>query len=318
MNRIMTNPYANKRVAILIEDGVEDVEFQVPYQAMKSAGFEVVVLGSRLDEKIKGKQGKVAIKPDSTTTQAEASQFDAVIVPGGQAPDTMRVDPSMVNFVREAIEQGKLVAAVCHEPQVLINGDLLKGKRATGFIAIRQDMINAGANYIDEPLVVDGNLLTSQQPGDLAIFTTAILSRLGYGGKEAQLPHENDTNAEWGKIADAWGGSSKKEIINALNQALAGERYAQETFEKYLDNTDNADLRSHLQEMIQHKQQTIQTLEARLDHLGEKPSLKTKAADAYAKLKTTLEGNNDLSLLSNALRISEIGVADAYNLRKQY
>jgi hypothetical protein len=93
-----------------------------------------------------------------------ASAFDAVIIPGGMAPDKMRRNPNTVGFVQDAMQQGKLVAAVCHGPQVLIEGDLLRGKQATGFIAIRKDMINAGANYIDEPLVIDGNLITSRQP----------------------------------------------------------------------------------------------------------------------------------------------------------
>jgi protease I len=90
------------------------------------------------------------------------------------------------------MELGKLIAAVCHGPQVLIKGDLLKGKNATGFVAIRKDMINAGANYIDEPLVVHDNLITSRQPGDLAIFATAILTRLGLEVPEQALPHESD------------------------------------------------------------------------------------------------------------------------------
>ena len=312
------NQAVNKRVAILIENGVEDVEFQVPYKAIQMAGAEVVVLGSRMDEQYTGKQGKLSIKADGTTTESLASEFDAVIIPGGMAPDKMRVNPNTVRFVQEAMAQGKLVAAVCHGPQVLINGDLLRGKKATGFIAIRQDMINAGANYVNAPLVVDGNLITSRQPGDLAIFTTAILSRLGYGGKDAALPDENDIHAEWWKIADAWGGSSKGDIVKALNTALNGEHYSQETLENYVKKTGDTELRSLFQEMIQSKQRTIQVLEKRLSDLGEKPSLTTQAADAYAKLKTALQGSDEMFLLHSALEITRIGVVDSYNLRQQY
>ncbi len=281
------------------------------------AGIEVTVLGSRMNEQYKGKQGKVSVEADGTTTEAIASEFDAVIIPGGMAPDKMRINPNTVRFVQEAMAAGKLVAAVCHGPQVLIEGDLLRGKQATGFIAIRQDIINAGANYVDEPLVIDGNLVTSRQPGDLAIFTTAILTRLGYSGKAA-LPDEKDTNAEWWKLADSWGGSNKNEIVQGLNTALAGERYGQEAFEQYAQKTSDAELRSLFQEIIANKQQHIQTLEARLDALDEKPSLPAQLADKYAKLKTVLQGSDEKSLLRTALGDIQTGVVDAANLMPQF
>src|SRR5256714_10826868 len=180
-----------KKVAILVEKNYEDSEFQIPYTALQEAGAEVTVLGSRMNEKYTGKQGKVTIEPDGTTTEARAEDFDAVVIPGGMAPDTMRTNMKTVRFVQDSVEQNKLVAAVCHGPQVLIEGDLLKGRRATGFRAIRKDMQNAGASFSDEPLVVDGQLITSRRPGDLPIFTVAILRRLGLSIKETHLPDEN-------------------------------------------------------------------------------------------------------------------------------
>ena len=312
------NNAVNKRAAILIENGVEDVEFQVPYKGLQMAGVEVVVLGSRTNEEYTGKHGKVSIQADGTTAEVLASEFDAVVIPGGNAPDRMRINLDTLRFVQEAMAQGKLVAAVCHGPQVLINANLLKGKQATGFIAIRQDIINAGAYYVDQPLVIDSNLLTSRQPGDLAIFTTAILSRLGYGGKDVALPNEKDPHAEWWKLADSWGGSTKSEIVKALNTALVGEHYSQETFEHYIKKTSDVELQSLLQEMILNKQRTIQLLEVRLDALGEKPSLTVQAADTYAKLKTTLQGSDELFLLRSALGITQTGFVDSYDLRQQY
>ncbi|HEY9848077.1 MAG TPA: DJ-1/PfpI/YhbO family deglycase/protease [Leptolyngbyaceae cyanobacterium] len=311
------NSIAKKRVAILIETGVEDSEFQVPYQAMKMAGFDAVVLGSRMNSTYVGKQGKVSIQPDGTTTEARPEDFDAVIVPGGLAPDTMRTNPNTVKFVQEAMAQGKLIAAVCHGPQVLIEGDLLKGKNATGFISIRRDMINAGANYIDEPLVIDGNLITSRRPGDLAIFTTAILSRLGYGGKEVDLPNENDVTAEWWKLADAWGGSTKGDIAKALNTALAGERYSCEAFGQYVEKSSDSRVKALLQEIIENKKQHIQMLEERLNALGEKPSLPAQAADTYAKLKTALQGSDEVAMLRRALGDIQTAVVDVFQLRNQ-
>jgi len=307
-----------KRVAILVENGFEDSEFQVPYKALKlTTGVEVVVLGSQANAEYKGKQGKVVIKSNGTTTETGPETFDAVIVPGGMAPDTMRVNPNTVRFVQAAMSQGKIVAAVCHGPQVLINGDLLRGKKATGFISIRQDMVNAGAKYVDEPLVVDGNLITSRQPGDLAIFTTAILSRLGLGGKSAGLPDENDREAQWWKLADAWGGSTKSEIVGALNQALAGERYSCETFEHDVDKASDPQLRSLLQEMIQNKQRHIQLLEDYLDLLGASDSLKAKAADTVAKIKSRVAGSDDAFLIRQTLEVIQKGVVDTFKLQTQ-
>jgi protease I len=308
------NHSGNKKVAILIEQAVEDAEFTVPYNGLKQAGMEVVVLGSRMNEKYKGKNGKLSIQADGTTTEAIAAQFDAVIIPGGMAPDKMRRNPNTVRFVQEAIQQGKLVAAVCHGPQVLIEGDLLKGKQVTGFSAIAKDIINAGANYLDEPVVVDGNLITSREPGDLPIFTTAILSRLGYGGKDAALPNEKDTSAEWWKLADAWGGSTKGEITKGLNNALAGERYSLEAFEKYLEKESDSEVNSVFQEIIANKQRHIEKLEIYLHHLDEKPSLAANIANQYAKVKTALTGSDDIYQLRSALGDVQTGIGDIGNL----
>jgi len=308
------NHSKKKKVAILIENDVEDSEFQVPYNGLKQAGMDVVVLGSRMNETYKGKRGKVSIQADGTTTEAIAAEFDAVVIPGGMAPDKMRRNPNTVRFVQEAIAQNKIIAAVCHGPQLLIEGDLLKGRKATGFIAIRQDMINAGANYLDEPLVVDNNLITSRQPGDLAIFTTAILSRLGYGGKDAALPDERDRNAEWWKLADAWGGSTKGEIVKGLNTALAGEKYSLEALQKYLEKESDTQIKAVFQQAIANKQRHIEVLETRLNQLDEKPSFAANIANQYAKVKSALTGSDDIFQLRSALGDVQTGIGDIGNL----
>lgn len=312
------NGRKGKSVAILIENAVEDAEFQVPYNALKQAGFEVKVLGSRINERYVGKQGKLAMQADGTTTEAFASEFDAVIIPGGMAPDLMRTNPNTVRFVQEAMAQGKWVAAICHGPQVLIEGDLLKGKNATGFFSIRKDMMNAGAHYHNQALVVDGNLITSRQPGDVAIFTTAILARLGYGGKEAALPEENDANAEWWKLANAWGGSTKGDIVKGLNTALTGERYSCQAFEHYAEKTTDPNFRSILREMIENKQHHILALEGRLNALGESPSLPASVADKFASLKASLQGTDEQFLLRSVLGDLQTGVVDINNLRMKF
>lgn len=312
------NHTPGKRVAILIENGVEDSEFLVPYNALKKAGAEVVVLGSRMNEEYKGKQGKASARPDGTTTEARAEEFDAVIIPGGMAPDKMRTNMKTVRFVQDAMNHNIWVAAVCHGPQVLIEGDLLRGKNATGFRAIRKDMQNAGAHYIDEPLVVDGNLITSRRPGDLPIFTTTILSRLGLSIPDTTLPDTSDRDAGWWKLGEEWGGSSKQEIVSAINTAIAGERYALEAFENYMDRVSDNEIRSLFRDICTTKRHHVQTLEARLAVLGETESLQAVASGAVATLKGWIQTNNDeLEILRRALGDLQTGVVDTYALRNK-
>lgn len=307
-----------KRVAILIENNVEDVEFQIPYKALQQAGAEVAVLGSRTNETYTGKQGKLSIKADATTTDRRASDFDAVIIPGGQAPDTMRTNMKTVRFVSDALEQGKLVAAICHGPQVLIEGDLLKGKRATGFRAIRKDMQNAGANYVDESLVIDGNLLTSRRPGDLAIFTSAIINRLGLTITGTMLPVETDTdNPRLYEFAETWGGSTKDEIITDINTAIRGERYGHEAFEKYAEKATDPDVKAAFQSIVATKASHISMLENRLSQLGGELTLGAAGSGAWATLKSWFQGSNDTSILQRAIGDLQTGVVDAYNLRNK-
>jgi protease I len=307
-----------KKVAILVEQGVEDLEFIVPCNGLKQAGIEVIVLGSRMNEKYKGKRGKLSVQADGTTTETVVDEFAAVVIPGGIAPDKMRRNCNTVCFVREAMKKGKLIAAVCHGPQVLIEGDLLKGKQVTGFTAIHKDITNAGANYLDEPVVVDDNLITSREPGDLAIFTTALLNRLGYGGKDANLPNEKDTSAEWWKLADAWGGSTKNEIVKGLNTALGGERYSLEALEKYLEKESDQELKNLFQEMINNKQRHIQKLETYLHRLHEQPSFAANIANQYAKVKSALTGSDDIYQLRCALGDVQTGIGDISNLSTMY
>lgn len=317
----MTNSHNDsrkKKVAILIENEVEDLEFTIPCNGLKQGGMEVVVLGSRMNERYKGKRGKLAVQPDATTTEAIAGEFDAVVIPGGMAPDKMRRNPNTVRFVQEAMSQGKWIAAICHGPQLLIEADLLSGRKATGFSSIRRDIINAGGNYLDQPLVVDKNLITSREPGDLAIFTTALLSRLGYGGKDAALPDEQDTRAEWWKLADAWGGSTKGDITKGLNTALSGERYSLEALEQYAEKESNPEVISLFQEMIANRQGHIEKLETYLDRLGEKPSLVANIANQYAKVKSALTGSDDIYQLRCALGDVQTGIGDIGNLSAMY
>ena len=307
-----------KRVALLIEQQVEDSEFQMPYNALKKAGANVVVLGSRMNEEYKGKQGNVSLKADATTTEVLAKDFDAVIIPGGMAPDVMRTNRNTVRFVADAIAQGKWVAAICHGPQLLIEGDLVRGKRVTGFKAIRKDLQNAGAIVFDAPLIVDGNLITSRRPGDLPIFTTAILKRLGLSVPDTTLPDETDGAAGWWNLGEAWGGSNRSDIVQGLQTAIAGEQYGFVAFEHYAENATDEEMSRVFLAICTTRQRHIALLDDRLGVLGETRSLQSAASGASAHLKTWLQfSRGDANLLRRALGDLQTGVIDMYKLRNK-
>jgi protease I len=167
-----------KRIAILAEDDFEDSELIEPMRSMKNAGAKVVIVGSGSQQTYKGKRGNATIGVDATADNVKAEDFDAVIVPGGHAPDKMRLHQSMVNLVRKANELGKVVAAICHGPQLLISADIVKGRRLTSWPSVALDLRNAGAEWVDAPVVQDGNLITSRKPADLPRFNKAIIEAL--------------------------------------------------------------------------------------------------------------------------------------------
>ena len=167
-----------KRIAILAEEGFEDSEVIEPMRAMKDAGARVVVVGSGSQESYQGKRGKATIKADVTADKVSAEDFDAIIIPGGYASERMRLHQSMVDLIRKAHDSGKVVAAICHGPQLLISADIVRGRRVTSWPSVAVDLKNAGADWTDEPLVQDGNLITSRKPADLPRFNKAIIEAM--------------------------------------------------------------------------------------------------------------------------------------------
>ena len=165
-----------RRVAILVEDLYQDQEVWYPYYRLKEAGAEVVIVGTGKKE-YKSKHG-YPISPHATAEQVSASDFDGVIIPGGYAPDILRRFPAVVQFVKEANQQGKVIGAICHAGWVLCSADVLRGKTATCFLAIKDDVVNAGAAYVDQDVVRDGNLITSRKPDDLPAFMRTIIDAL--------------------------------------------------------------------------------------------------------------------------------------------
>jgi len=167
-----------KRVAILAEEDFEDTELMEPMRAMKDAGATVVIVGSGSKKSYKGKRGSAEVKADATADEVDVSDFDAVVIPGGYAPDKMRLHRPMIDLVQKAHAAGKIIAAVCHGPQLLISAEIVKGRRMTSWPSVAIDLRNAGAIWVDEPVVRDGNIITSRKPSDLPQFDEAIIAAL--------------------------------------------------------------------------------------------------------------------------------------------
>jgi protease I len=166
------------KVAMPVGEGFEDSELSRPCESLKEAGHEVVILGVERGARVWGKNGKTMATIDATPDQLDPATFDALVIPGGQSPDHLRIHPSMVSFVRRFGESNKTIAAICHGPQLLIEADLVEGREVTSWPSVRKDLENAGARWVDRAVVEDDNLITSRRPEDLDAFCAAILARL--------------------------------------------------------------------------------------------------------------------------------------------
>lgn len=162
-----------KRAAVLVEQQYQEMEVWYPVYRLREAGCKVSLVGPEAGKTYPSKLGYPA-KADHDLTEVGSEDFDVVVIPGGFAPDFIRRAPAMIRLVSEMAEQGKVVAAICHGPWVLCSTQALKGKKATCFFAIKDDVINAGAHYVDEEVVRDGNIITSRKPDDLPAFMQAI------------------------------------------------------------------------------------------------------------------------------------------------
>lgn len=166
-----------KKIAILVENIYEDMEVWYPLFRLKEEGYDVKTIGSGTAKEYKGKYGYPIIV-DMDIQKANPEEFDAVVIPGGFSPDFMRRIPEMINFVKDMGSKNKLLAAICHGPWMLVSANQLKGKTITSFFAIKDDVINAGAKWIDQEVTVDGNIITSRKPTDLPAFCKAIINYL--------------------------------------------------------------------------------------------------------------------------------------------
>ena len=166
-----------KKVAVLVADLFEDSEFIYPYYRMQEEGASVVTVGVSTEATYTGKHG-VPVHADVTADSIRAEDFDAVIIPGGYSPDHMRRSPEMVHFVKQMDGHSRVIAAICHAGWMLATADIVRGRRVTSFFSIKDDMINAGAEWLDEEVVMDRHLITSRFPGDLPAFCRTIISAM--------------------------------------------------------------------------------------------------------------------------------------------
>lgn len=163
-----------KRIAVFVDQSYEDLEVWYPYYRLKEAGAEVVTVGAKAGESYPSKHG-YPVKAQKSYDDVKAEDFDGVVVPGGYAPDYVRRYEKATRFVKEIDAQGKLVASICHGLWVLCSAGMLKGRRATCYFSTKDDVVNAGAQYEDAEVVVDGNLVTSRMPDDLPAFCRAAI-----------------------------------------------------------------------------------------------------------------------------------------------
>jgi len=182
------------KIAILVEKIHEDLELQYPRLRLKEAGHTVDIVGPKAGETYVGKHGYPQ-KAEKSAADVKASDYQLIVIPGGSSPDHMRRNEHMVKLVRDAAAKNIPMAAICHGPWMLCSTNVLRGKRCTSYMSIVHDVINAGGTWVDEEVVVDGNIITSRTPDDLPSFSNAIL----------QLVSEGKADSVKGKpIAPGW------------------------------------------------------------------------------------------------------------------
>nr|WP_154887499.1 type 1 glutamine amidotransferase domain-containing protein [Paenibacillus xylanexedens] len=163
------------KVAFLLANEFEDSEMKVPYDEVKKAGHEVHIIGLKAGETLQGKGGKASYTTDKAISEVNASDYNAVVIPGGSSPENLRTDANILKFVTEINAANKPIAAICHGPQILASADLLKGRTITSYPPLKDDMVNAGADFKDHEAVVDGNYITSRTPEDEPAFVRELM-----------------------------------------------------------------------------------------------------------------------------------------------
>jgi protease I len=166
-------------IAVIIEDMFEDSEYIQPAEAFKGEGHELIHIGMQEGATVKGKKKETPVQIDKAIKDVSVNDFDALLIPGGFSPDKLRAHDEAVTFTKKFMESGKPIFSICHGPQLLISADVIRGRKVTGWKSIIQDIKNAGAEFLDQEVVDDGNLVSSRSPDDLPAFIKVSLSKLG-------------------------------------------------------------------------------------------------------------------------------------------
>lgn len=164
-------------IGVVIDEMFEDVEYKEPAKAFKEAGHSLIHIGLREGKIVRGKKG-TEVKIDKSISDVKVTSLDAIFIPGGYSPDHLRGEQKAVNFIKDYFQTNKPIFAICHAPQLLITAKVLEGRRVTGWKSIVQDIKNAGAEFVDQEVVEDGNLISSRSPKDIPAFNKASLKKL--------------------------------------------------------------------------------------------------------------------------------------------
>ncbi len=165
-------------IAFVLGEDFEDSEFRKPYDGLRAKGHTIDIIGAKAGAVVKGKKGREEVRIEKAAADVDPGSYDALVIPGGYSPDHLRMEQAVVDLTQTMLRDQKIIAAVCHGPQLLIEAEGVKGRVVTSWPSVRKDLENAGATWVDEEVHIDGKLITSRKPDDLPAFTEAIAKQL--------------------------------------------------------------------------------------------------------------------------------------------
>ncbi len=174
----MHAPEDMANIAFVLGEEFEDSEFRKPYDGLRAKGHTIDIIGGKAGAVVKGKKGREEVRIEKAAADVNSADYDALVIPGGNSPDHLRMEQPVVDLTQNMLRDGKVIAAVCHGPQLLIEAEGVKGRVVTSWPSLRKDLENAGATWVDEEVHIDGRLITSRNPDDLPAFTAAIAKQL--------------------------------------------------------------------------------------------------------------------------------------------
>ena len=259
-----------KRAVVLAENDYNDLELWYPLLRLQEAGLEVQVVGTGSASAYKSKYG-FPVDAATSAEKVHAKDVDVVVIPGGYAPDRLRRYPAVLKLVREALELGKVVAAICHAGWVLASAGVVKGRRLTSVAAIKDDMINAGATWVDQEVVQDGNLITSRQPSDLPAFMDATLRTMA-GLAEGHGAAPQSCRPETGREASGLDKVTEKTTpLEALRMAIQAEESAKKFYEMAVQKTNDAEAKNVFHRLAQDEERHRMIVQDEYNRLNMNP-----------------------------------------------